>query len=103
ALAIDAANGLFGALVLLPMFDLAARATPRGAESFGYALLLAVQSLAQSGLSDPLGSFLYAGLRLGLGPLIAISAASTAATLLFVPLLPRELLARREATAGGAE
>ena len=96
ALAITFAAAVLGSIALLPIYDLAARATPAGSESFGYALLASVQSLATFAVSDPLGSLLYDQLKLGLPPLVWINAASTAAVLLFVPFLPRALLAPRE-------
>jgi predicted MFS family arabinose efflux permease len=96
AVAITASAAFLGTLATLPLFDLAARATPRGSESLGYALLLAVYSLSQFGVSNVLGSYLYDHFHLGLARLVWVNAGSTAAVLLFVPLLPRALLARRE-------
>lgn len=96
ALAITASAAVLGTLATLPLYDLAVRATPRGSESLGFALLLAVYSLAQFGVSNVLGSYLYDHFHLGLEKLVWINAASTAAVLLFVPLLPRALLVRRE-------
>ena len=53
-------------------------------------------------VSDPLGSWLYAHpLHQRLAPLVWINAASTAAVLLFVPFLPRALLAPREGAGPG--
>jgi Na+/melibiose symporter-like transporter len=99
AIAITFAAAVLGSIALLPIYDLAVRATPRGSESFGYALLASVQTLATFAVSDPLGSLLYDRLHLGLAPLVWINGASTAAVLLFVPFLPRALLARREGRA----
>jgi hypothetical protein len=84
-----------GTLATLPLFDLAARATPRGSESLGYALLLSVYTLS-SNLSNVLGSHLYERVHLGFKSLVWVNAGSTAAVLLFVPFLPRALLARSE-------
>jgi hypothetical protein len=95
ALLIDATSGLVGAAVFMPLLDLAARATPRGSESFGYALLLAVQALA-SALSDVAGAYLYGSLGLAFDRLVVVNAVSGLAVLLFVPLLPRALVAVRE-------
>ncbi|HET6150776.1 MAG TPA: MFS transporter [Polyangia bacterium] len=99
AVAITFSAAVLGSIAFLPIYDLAARATPAGSESFGYALLASVQSLATFAVSDPLGSWLYDRLQLGLAPLVWINAASTAAVLLFVPFLPRALLAPREGMA----
>jgi Na+/melibiose symporter-like transporter len=95
ALLIDATSGLVGAAVFMPLLDLAARATPRGSESFGYALLLAVQALATA-LSDVAGAYLYGLLGLGFDRLVVVNALSGLAVLMFMPLLPRALVARRE-------
>jgi hypothetical protein len=96
AVAITLAAGVLGAIAVLPLYDLAARATPAGSESFAYALLASVQTLAIYGVSDPLGSLLYERLHLHLSPLVWVNAATTASVLLFVPFLPRELLSSRE-------
>jgi len=96
AAAITGAAAFFGTIATLPLFDLAARATPKGAESLGYALLLSVESVAQFAVSEKLGSALYGGLHVGWKGLVWINAGSTAAVLLFTPLLPRALLATAE-------
>ena len=95
ALVIDAAGGFVVTLGVLPLYDLAARATPAGSEGFGYALMMSVQSIALS-VSDVLGSLLYGRFHLGFDRLVWINAGSSAAVLLFVPLLPAALLASRE-------
>ena len=99
AMTITFAAAVLGSIALLPIYDLAARATPRGSESFGYALLLSVQTLATYGVSDLLGATLYDRFHLGFKPLVWVNAGSTAAVLLFVPFLPRALLSRREGAA----
>jgi Na+/melibiose symporter-like transporter len=96
ALAIDALSGFLGALATLPLYDLAARATPRGTESLAYALLMAVRTLAVTGISDPLGAWLYGRWHLHLGELAWVNAAATLAVLPLVAWLPRELLAAPE-------
>jgi predicted MFS family arabinose efflux permease len=92
AAVVDAITGFTGALVFAALLDLAARATPAGSETLGYALLLAVQNLAQF-LSDVVGSRVYDHLRFGFGTLVWANAISTAVLLIFVPLLPKALLA----------
>jgi hypothetical protein len=84
----------------LPLYDLAARAAPRGTETFAFALMMSVRTLSLFALSDPLGSLLYGRFHLGFERLVVVNAGSTLAVLLFVPLLPRVLLDRRE---GGGE
>src|SRR5436305_2911759 len=95
-MAIPFGAGLLGSIAVLPTYDLAARATPRGSESFGYALLMSVQSLTTLGISDPLGATLYGRFHVPLPSLVWINATSTAAVLLFVPFLPRVLMAPRD-------
>ena len=97
---ITALGALFGTMATLPLFDLAARAAPRGAEGLGYALLLGIESLAMFAVSEKLGAALYGGLHAGWRPLVWINAASTAAVLLFVPFLPRSLLTKPEQAPG---
>lgn len=97
AVAITLAAAVLGSIAVLPIYDLAARATPRGSESFGYALLMSVQSLTTLAISDPLGAALYGHFHVTFPSLVWINAASTAAVLLFVPFLPRALLAPRDA------
>jgi hypothetical protein len=96
AVAITLTAGVLGAIAVLPLYDLAARATPAGSESFAYALMASVQTLAIYGISDPVGSLLYQSLHLHLSPLVWLNAATTLSVLLFVPFLPRELLSPRE-------
>lgn len=101
AMAISLAAAVLGSIALLPIYDLAARATPRGSESFGYALLMSVQSLTTLAISDPLGATLYGHFHVRFSSLVWINAASTAAVLLFVPFLPRALLAPRDRSTAG--
>jgi len=92
---IDTATGLLGTLAVLPLYDLAVRATPRGIESFGFSLMMSIRNVAIFAISNPLGSYLYTH-HVGFKQLIWLNAGSTAAVLLFVPLLPAALLAGRE-------
>ena len=102
ALWIEGATGFFGAIALLPLYDLTARATPEGSESFGYALVLSVRTIALFAISDPLGSLLYGRFHLPLSQLIWINAGFTLLVLAFVPFLPALLLAAREEGSGVA-
>jgi hypothetical protein len=83
----------------LPLFDLATRATPKGSESFGYSLIMSVRNISLIAVSDVVGSYLYGSLHWTFDALVWVNALSTAAVLLFVPLLPRALVLARE---GGA-
>lgn len=85
----------------LPLYDLVARSTPKGSESFGFGLMMSVRNVALFAISDVVGSMLYSRYHLGFKSLIWINALSTIAVLLFIPILPKALLARREG-AGGA-
>jgi len=96
ALIIDTTAGFVVAIGTLPLYDLAVRATPAGSESFGYALMMSVRNVALFGVSDVLGSLLYGRFHVGFERLVWINAGSSAAVLLFVPLLPSALLAARE-------
>lgn len=96
ALVIDTTGGFLVGLGTLPLYDLAVRATPRGSESFGYALMMSVRAIAMFGLSDVLGSALYQRLHTGFAGLVWINAVCSAAVLLVVPFLPASLLATRE-------
>jgi hypothetical protein len=96
ALLIDTTVGFVGAIAILPLYDLAVRATPAGSESFGYALMMSVRTISVFVISDPLGSMLYGRFHLGFDKLVLVNAGSTAAVLLFVPFLPAVLLAGRE-------
>ncbi len=96
ALVIETTVGFVGVMGTLPLYDLAVRATPRGSESFGYALMMSVRNIAVFGVSDVVGSLLYGRFHLGFDKLVWINAGSSAAVLLFVPFLPVALLASRE-------
>jgi len=96
ATAITLGAALLGSIAILPIYDLAARATPRGSESFGYALLMSVQALTTLAISDPLGATLYGHFHVTFPSLVWINSATTAAVLLFVPFLPRALLSPRD-------
>ena len=100
AMIIDTANGFLAILGILPLFDLAARATPKGSESFGYALLMSVYNIAVFAISNPIGSWLYehpsAGWHHNLSRLIWLNAGTSLVALVLVPILPRILVSQRE-------
>jgi predicted MFS family arabinose efflux permease len=99
AFAVNAIGGGLAAFSYLPLYDLAARATPRGSESFGYALIISVENVAIYAVSNVLGAYLYGSLHWPWDRLVWVNALSTAAVLLFVPILPAVLLARSEGQA----
>jgi predicted MFS family arabinose efflux permease len=96
---IDSSNALLATLGILPVYDLAVRATPKGSESFGFALMMSIRNISIFAISDPVGSYLYGHYHVGFKSLVWINAASTFAVLLFVPLIPKVLLASRERSA----
>ncbi|MCA1596715.1 MAG: MFS transporter, partial [Chloroflexi bacterium] len=109
ALDVIIVNGFFGTLGVMPLFDLATRATPRGGEAMGYALMMSVRNLALFA-SDYFGSWLVehhlhiaiAGATIIDHPkfsfyqLIWLNAGSTLLALIAVPFLPRAVMNRRE-------
>ena len=80
----------------LPLFDLAARAAPRGSAALAYALMMSAWNLAVAA-SDIFGSWLFHRYGLTFIHLVWLNAGATAATLILVPLLPRRLVAECDA------
>jgi predicted MFS family arabinose efflux permease len=95
AYCVEAAAGVVAMLGLLPLYDLSARATPRGSEALGYSLIMAIGNFA-IGLSDVFGTYLAETFRLKFFDMIWINFATSAAILIFIPLLPKALLSQRE-------
>lgn len=95
AIVIQAASGLLGIFVAVALMDLAARASPRGAEAMSYSLLMSAANLGTT-CADISGSWLFVRLHNSLPPLIWISAGTTALALLALPLIPRAILQRRD-------
>ncbi len=97
AILIDGSNGFFATFGVLPLFDLAARATPKGSESFGYALMMSVRNLTLFAIAAPLGAYIYEHTpNHSINVAVLISAATTALVLLIVPLLPKAMMNRRD-------
>jgi hypothetical protein len=96
AAAIHFLSAIFGTLAVMPLYDVAARAAPRGSESVGYAVVLGMQTLALYAVSDVIGSYLYGHFHLTFQQLVWVDAGATLAVLAFVPALPRTLLAGRD-------
>lgn len=95
ALLIDGFYGLTGVLGFLALFDLAARATPKGSEAMGYSIFYALFNIAM-GLSDIAGSALYDFFHKQFTPLVWINGGTTALILLFIPFLPAVLVNRKD-------
>jgi hypothetical protein len=96
AIWVDGVNGCLGVFALLPLFDMAARATPRAAAALGYSLLMSVNNLIVQG-SDKIGSVLYVTFHWQFHSLVWLNALTTLATLVAVPFLPATLMEERDA------
>lgn len=96
AICIDSSNGFLGLLGILPLFDLAARATPHGSESFGYALIMSVYNIAVFAISNPLGSWLYDVWHHDLMKLVWLNSGTSLIALALVPLIPRRITSTSE-------
>lgn len=95
AVFITALEGVTQTLAMLPVYDLAARGTPKGSEALGYSVMMSVWNLTNS-LSDWAGSTLFSHLGLTFANLVWLNAGTTALVLLVVPLLPRTLLSQKD-------
>ena len=95
ALIITAIEGAAQTLAILPLYDLAARATPRGSEALGYSVMMSVWNLTAA-LSDLAGAYLHDRFHLSILQLVWLNAGTTALVLVAVPLLPAALMRRRD-------
>jgi MFS family permease len=98
ALAIKGLTGFTVTLGNLVIFDLATRAAPRGVEGTVLALLFAGVNIALR-VSDLFGTYLHEALHWDFSSLVALNAGTTLLAVLLVPLLPRQLIARRDGDA----
>ncbi len=95
AIVITAISGMTGTLAMLPVYDLAARATPKGSEAIGYAVMMSVWNFTNA-LSDWAGSALFSRFHYTFRELVWVNAGTTLLVLLVVPFLPRDLMSRRD-------
>ncbi len=95
AIVISAIEGIAQTLAILPLYDLAARATPRGSEALGYSVMMSVWNLTAA-LSDVAGSYLHDKYHLTILQLVWLNAGTTALILFAIPFLPAALLRRRD-------
>lgn len=102
ALAITALEGFTQTIAVLPVYDLAARGTPKGSEALGYAVMMSVWNLTNS-LSDWIGSQLFKNFHLTFHHLVWLNSGTTLIVLLVVPLLPAALLKRTDGESPAAE
>ncbi len=77
--------GVASAVIFLALLNLAARTSPQYAGGTVFALLMSFYNLGQMG-SSALGGFLFS--RIGLEPLILLSAAFSLLVLFLIPFLP---------------
>jgi hypothetical protein len=91
-------HGLGGFVLIcseLALMDLAVRATPRGCESLGFALMMSARNFALGG-SDVIGSWLLDSRGWTFPHLVWLNAGTTALVLVFIPMLPRLLMLHRD-------
>jgi BT1 family protein len=79
----------------LALMDLAVRSTPPGCESLGFALMMSARNFALGG-SDVIGSWLIDSRHWVFHELVWLNAGTTALILLFIPLLPRAIMSRKD-------
>lgn len=94
AVMIESQNGFFFGLAEVALIDLAARATPVGAEGLGYSLILSIRNLALFS-ADKVGSNL-ADAKWDFSWLVFLNAGTTIVVLVLLPFLPKVLLASRD-------
>lgn len=95
ALVITAIEGATLVLAVLPLYDLSARATPRGSEALGYCIMMSVWNFTFN-ISDVLGSWLYRHFHTNFAYLVWVNVVTTALVLVAVPFLPHALVDRRD-------
>lgn len=100
AILITALAGISGTMSILPVYDLAARATPRGAEAIGYAVMMSVWNFTNA-FSDWTGSWLFDRWKLTFHSLVWLNSGTTALVILVIPLLPAALLRARDGDSSG--
>jgi predicted MFS family arabinose efflux permease len=95
AFCIEAMNGIVITLLQAPLFDLAARSTPKGSEALGYGLIMAVWSNVQQ-FAPWFGSTLNQTFGITIAGLIWINVVVAMFWIALVPLMPRSIMNRRE-------
>jgi hypothetical protein len=98
AIVITGLAGITGTMTILPVYDLAARATPSGAEAIGYAVMMSVWNFTNA-FSDWTGSKLFDRWKLTFHSLVWLNAGTTALVLFVIPLLPAALLRAKDGDA----
>jgi len=99
AVVIEAVGTFLQYLAYLPLFDMAVRSTPKGSEALGYSLLISVWNIGLM-IGTKTGPLLYQRvLHKDMHQLIWINAVATLAGGLFVFMLPKTLVEKREGNA----
>jgi MFS family permease len=96
AMWITAFEGVSQILATLPVYDLAARGTPKGSEALGYSVMMSVWNFTNA-FSDWAGSVIFGKLGQNFAPMIWINASTTFLALAAVPFLPAALLVAKDA------
>ncbi len=101
AIVVEGLYGLGTMMAFLPILDLLTRATPKGSEALGYALIFSFGNISLS-VSDVAGSKLFEQLGHSFVPMIWVNSASTALVLVAIPFLPKVLVAHQDGYLPGA-
>jgi hypothetical protein len=96
AQAIDGLNGFGYTLAELALMDLAVRSTPAGSEGLGFSIMISVRNLALFG-TDWFGAHLLDQYHLSFAFVVIANSATTLIAVPFVFLLPRLIVARKDA------
>jgi predicted MFS family arabinose efflux permease len=94
AMLVAGLEGITETLAMLPVYDMAARCTPRGSEALGYSVMMSMWNLTNK-LSDFIGSILYDN-GVTFMSLIWLNSGTTLIALFAVPFLPAVLLRRMD-------
>lgn len=92
----DTFNGFGYTLAELALMDLAVRATPKGSEGLGFALMMSVRNFALYG-TDWIGSKMLDKYHVAFSTLVLSNAATTVITVPLVFLLPLYIVSRKDA------
>jgi predicted MFS family arabinose efflux permease len=95
AVVIVAVNGLLGTFGVLPLFDLATRATPKGSEGLGFALMMSLRNFALFS-ADWIGSWLTQSFHWPFSRLVMLNAGTTLLVLIVIPFLPAALVEKSD-------
>jgi predicted MFS family arabinose efflux permease len=101
AMLIEAVYCFVLSLAQLPLYDLAARATPKGSEAVGYSVIISVWNWGLF-FSDLLGSGLYEKFHMSFKSLVWVNAGTTLLVLIAVPFLPKLLVDQKSEEAKAA-